>query len=166
VNGYGKITGDSAYRLIISAWYEKEWTNERPDKFVVLVDADGKDAQQVISQLQEELSKTGINQVPVPVRLAAAKWHLEAWFFADASALRRYLGGSLGSVDASKPDEIQNPRLCLKSLLREPYTSRVSEEIAQKISANEVRSRSPSFARFEEAIRNGPKGSGESPGGG
>jgi hypothetical protein len=152
---HGKITGESAWRLIASAWWEKQATTP-PDKFVILLDADGKDPEGVIEQLRQELLRTGISQIPVPVLVAAAQWHLEAWFFADASALRAYLGKSLGSVDASRPDSILNPKLCLKNLLEETYTSRISEEIAQKLSVAEVRSRSPSFAHFEQAVRNGP----------
>jgi hypothetical protein len=152
---FGKITGDSAFRLIISAWHERKWSAP-PDKFIVLTDADGKDPQVVLGTLEQELARTSIQELPVPVLLAAAKWHLEAWFFADAGALRKYLGGkSLGAVDPSKPDEIQNPKLCLRHLLSEPYSSRISEEIAQGVSPLEVRTRSPSFARFEQAVRNG-----------
>lgn len=153
----GQISGELAYKLIVSAWYERQWTAAPPSKFVVLVDADSKSPQAVVDQLNEELSKTGIGgKIHVPCLLAAAKWHLEAWFFADPPALSKYLGKGLGSVDLSKPDEILNPKLCLKHLLEIPYTSRVAEEIAQRVSADEVRSRSPSFTRFEQAIRNGP----------
>ena len=114
----------------------------------------------VVDQLREELSKTDLGgKVPVPCLLAAAKWHLEAWFFADSQALHEYLGKDLGSIQHTKPDEIVNPKLCLKHLLDEPYTARIAEEIARNASPSEVRSRSPSFTRFEQAIQNGPNAS-------
>ncbi|MCC6552749.1 MAG: DUF4276 family protein [Polyangiaceae bacterium] len=150
----GRITGEIAYKIIVSAWRELEWITP-PDKFIVLVDADGKDPAAVVEAIKQQLGKTAAVNVPATVLVTAAKWHLEAWFFADPAALRAYVGGSLGSVDASKPDEIINPKLCLKGLIDETYTSRVAEEIAQRLDAVEVRAGSPSFVRFEGAVRNG-----------
>ncbi|MGA2701261.1 MAG: hypothetical protein ABSH35_09200, partial [Isosphaeraceae bacterium] len=64
--------------------------------------------------------------------------------------------GHLGSVDASKPDEIQNPKQHLKQLLRErAYTAVVSEEIARTLDPRTIDQRSPSFHGFAEAVRNG-----------
>lgn len=151
----GRLTGDIAYKIIVSAWRELEWITP-PDKFVVLVDADGKDPVSVVASVEEQLKVTPIAKVPAAVLVTAAKWHLEAWFFADPAGLRAYLGGSLGTINASKPDEIVHPKQCLKNLLEETYTARVSEEIAQRIDAIAVRTHSPSFARFERAVRNGP----------
>jgi hypothetical protein len=150
----GRITGEITYKIIASAWRELSWVTP-PDKFVVLVDADGKAPEVVVATVEQQLKKTPVATVPAAVLVTAAKWHLEAWFFADPAALRAYVGGSLGGVDASRPDEIINPKLCLKNLLDETYTSRVAEEIAQNLGALEVRSRSPSFALFERAVRNG-----------
>ena len=91
------------------------------------------------------------------IQYAYAQWHLEAWYFADAANLRRYLGGrNLGSVDTSQPDNIQNPKLHLKNLLSdETYTSRVSEEIATGLDAKTIAQRSLSFRGFLEAVKNG-----------
>lgn len=150
----GRITGEIAYKIIVSVWRELEWVTP-PDKFVVLVDADSKAPEVVVEAVRQQLSKTPVDTIPAPVLITAAKWHLEAWFFADPASLRAYVGGSLGGVDASKPDEIKNPKLCLKNLIDETYTARVAEEIAQKLVALEVRSHSPSFAGFEQAVRNG-----------
>ena len=70
--------------------------------------------------------------------------------------LRECLGKALGNVDASSPDEIQNPKLHLKNLLGEQtYTARVSEDIAKELDAGTIAHRSPSFSGFLEAIRNG-----------
>jgi hypothetical protein len=150
----GRITGEIAYKIIVSAWRELEWVTP-PDKFVVLVDADGKAPETVVEALEQQLKKTNVAAVPAAVLVTSAKWHLEAWFFADPASLRAYIGGSLGSIDASKPDDIINPKLCLKNLIDETYTSRIAEEIAQKLVVLEVRSHSPSFAQFERAVRNG-----------
>ena len=84
-----------------------------------------------------------------------AKWHLEAWFWADPHGLRSYVGRNLGKVDSTDPDAIPSPKQCLKDLLDVLYTARVANEIAQKISALEVRKRSRSFSLFEQAVRNG-----------
>lgn len=102
--------------------------------------------------------------MPVPIVATAAKWHLEAWFFADAAGLRARLGRSLGAVDPSKPDEIQNPKHHLMQLLASvAYTSRVADSIARALSVAKIRENSPSFRRLEEAMRNGrvePRASG------
>lgn len=90
------------------------------------------------------------------VLYAYAQWHLEAWYFADATNLRECLHRDLGSVDASKPDEIKNPKRHLMNLLLPHfYTSRVSEEIAGTLKPQTIEGRSPSFKRFVEAVKNG-----------
>jgi hypothetical protein len=146
------LTRETVSQLIIAAWYS---TFPRPDKFVVLVDADGKAPHTVAESLAAELTNTKCESIPVPIKVIAAKWHLEAWFWADPSALRDYLGRDLGNVDTSDPDAIPSPKNCLKQLLDNIYTARVSGEIAQKISASEVSKRSRSFSLFEQAVRNG-----------
>jgi len=153
-----QIDAYMAERLLLSAWYSRDYSCP-PDKFVILVDADGKDPHTLVSKLEASLEKTKCQQIPVPIRVAAAKWHLEAWFWADPFGLREFLGRNLGDVDHSDPDAMTNPNYCLKQLLGEPYTSRVAEEIAQRISLAEVRTRSSSFVLFEKALRNGPKSS-------
>lgn len=146
------ITSDMATSLVLAAWYSMD---PRPDKFVVLIDADGKDPQAVATMLEERLRGTKCQSIPVPIKVIAAKWHLEAWFWADPFGLRDYLGRDLGSVDTSDPDAIPSPKHCLKQLLDDLYTARVAGEIAQKISASEISKRSRSFALFEQAVRNG-----------
>ena len=70
--------------------------------------------------------------------------------------LRGFLGRDVGSVDASKPDEIQNPKLHLKNLLGDRvYTAPLSEEIARTLDAATIAQRSPSFQGFLEAVTNG-----------
>ena len=61
-----------------------------------------------------------------------------------------------GHSDTSRPDEIQNPKLHLKHLLRKSlYTARVSEEIARKLDAGTIAGRSPSFKNFVDALTDG-----------
>jgi Domain of unknown function (DUF4276) len=146
------LTRDEVTKLIISAWYS---TFPQPDKFVVLVDADGKDPAIVAEELANGLHATKCQEIPAHIKVVAAKWHLEAWFWADPNGLREYLGRDLGGIDTSNADGIQSPKNCLKQLLDTPYTARVAGEIAERISAFEVRKRSLSFSLFEHAVRNG-----------
>ena len=104
-----------AERLIKAAWYGN--SDAPPDKFVVLIDTDGKAPDNVIGPFKERLPGRLGGDIGAAVQFAYAQRHLEAWYFADAANLRRYLGGmALGNVDPSKPDAIQNPKLQLKNL--------------------------------------------------
>jgi hypothetical protein len=152
--GNKALDAKMAERLVKAAWYEK--IADPPAKFIVLVDADGRVPQEVLRPFRDELpGRLGPN-VQATVLFAFAQWHLEAWYFADAAALRSYLGKALGSVDTATPDEIQKPKLHLKNLLEERvYTAVVSEEIAKTINAQTAAGRSPSFRGFLAAVRNG-----------
>ncbi len=142
-----------AERLIKAAWYENASTP--PDKFVLLVDVDGKDPGEVLGTFTSLPERLG-REIRAAVTYAYAQWHLEAWYFADAGNLRKYLGGALGHVDTSKPDAIQNPKHHLKHLLgNRVYTARVSEEIAKILDAKTIAQRSPSFKGFLDAVMNG-----------
>lgn len=144
---------DMAERLIKAAWY----SNQEPiNKFVVLIDIDGSSPDIKLAPFEHTLPKRLENEVSATILLAFAQWHLEAWYFADATNLRNYLGKALGSVDSSKPDEIQNPKLHLKNLLGERiYTSGISHEIAGSLDAQTIAERSPSFRGFRDAVLNG-----------
>ncbi len=143
-----------AERLLKSAWYES--TADRPDKFVVLLDTDRKAPDEVLAPFREGIPGRLGDDIEADVLYAYAQWHLEAWYFGDAANLRGFLRGSLGSVDTSKPDEIQSPKLHLKNVLgNRVYTARVSEEIAGTVNALTIAQRSPSFQGFLEAVTNG-----------
>ena len=87
---------------------------------------------------------------------AYAQQHLEAWYFADATNLRAYLGHAPGHVDTSTPDEIENPKNHLRNVLNDQfYTARISEEIADRLDPPTIAQRSPSFRGFLEAVKNG-----------
>jgi hypothetical protein len=151
--GHRDVRGPLVEKLVLSAWFGRY---PRPDKFVVLKDADAKDPQEVGEQLREELSRSKIaDRVDAPVLVTIAKWHLEAWFFADVPGLREYLRRDLGGADVSDPDAIVNPKLLLKSLLREPYTAAISREIAERLSSSTLGLPSRSFRDLEAALRNG-----------
>lgn len=145
-----------ADKLIKAAWYAN--AAAPPDKFVVLLDADGKVPDDVIGPFEKQIPDRLSGDITPPVLITYAQQHLEAWFFADAANLRSWLGGrALGSVDASRPDEIQNPKRHLRNLLgNRVYTARVAEEIACTLDAQIMVQRSPSFRGFVEAIVNGP----------
>ena len=139
-------------KIIKSAWYESP-----PDKFVLIVDADGKDPSATLAPFENDLPERLPPEVRPKLQYAYAQRRLEAWYFADSQNLRTYLRDkALGSVDASKPDEIQNPKQHLKNLLeRSTYTALISEEIARTLDARTIAQRSPSFDGFLSAVRNG-----------
>lgn len=142
------------HSLIQSSLYDID--GSPPDKYVILVDADGNSPDAVLGPLRTELSNRLGSGFGSSVLYAYAQWHLEAWYFADATSLRDYIGRALGSIDTSHPDEIQNPKLHLKHLLSDEfYTAQVSEEIAKGLDARTIAQRSPSFDGFLEAIKNG-----------
>lgn len=144
-----------AERLIKAAWYEN--LHMPPDKFVVVVDLDGADPEASLEPIRSGLSGLR-DRIGADILCAYAQQHLEAWYFADAQNLREYLGRELGQVDASNPDEIQNPKLHLKHLFGGRfYTARVSEEIARTLNASTIAGRSPSFKKFVDAITNGSR---------
>ena len=144
-----------AEKLLKASWFER--IASPPDKFVILVDADGKTPDDVLSPFRKELPDR-VRPLNASVQYAFAQWHLEAWYFSDSSGLREYLKRDAGSADTSKPDEIRNPKLHLKNLLGErAYTAVVSEEIAQRLDARSIAERSPSFQGFLEAVRNGDR---------
>ena len=120
------------------------------------MDTDGKAADEVLRPYREDLPGRVSEEIPAALQFACAHWHLEAWFFADIANLRPYLGREPGSVDTSKPDEIQNPKHHLKQLLGgRIYTAVVSEEIARRLNAAVIAERSPSFQSLLDAVRNG-----------
>ena len=120
------------------------------------MDVDGRVPNVVLRPFQEQLPGRLSAKIKAHILFAYAQWHLEAWYFADSMALKDYLGRALGSVDASNPDEIQNPKLHLKNLLGDRiYTAVISEEIARKLNAQTIAQRSPSFHGFLGAVRNG-----------
>lgn len=150
------LTVESALGLIRSTLYATP--EESPRKYVVLVDVDGKSPEQVLSPFIANLPGQLAPNLRELFHFAYAQWHLEAWFFADATRLREYLDGrSLGSVDTSNPDEIENPKNHLRNLLRQKgiYTARISEEIAHVLDNDTIAGRSPSFRRFRDEVRNG-----------
>jgi len=153
--GHRALNMEMADRLIKATWYER--ISAPPDKFVILVDIDGKDPNDVLDPFRKELPARIAPKINASLQFAYAQWHLEAWYFADGMGLRQYFDGSnLGSVDTSAPDQIQNPKLHLKHLLgQRAYTAVVSEEIAKALKADRISQRSASFQGFLKAVRNG-----------
>lgn len=151
---HGKLTVDAAERLLKSAWYRPQGDSS-PNKYVILVDVDGKQPDAVLEPFRQNLASRLEPQITASLQFAYAQWHLEAWFFGDSDGLRAYLGRDLGSVDSSQPDNIENPKLHLKNLLTESYTRLTSETIASLLDPQIIAGRSPSFHGFIEAVRNG-----------
>jgi hypothetical protein len=146
-----------AEKLVKASWFER--VAEPPDKFVVLVDTDGKNPDEVLRPFREQLPGRIGPVIKAQLNFAYAQWHLEAWYFGDVLGLRGYLERAPGAVDASRPDEIRNPKLHLSQLLAaRAYTAVISEEIAKRLDAPTIAQRSPSFKLFVDAIRNGNLG--------
>ena len=126
-----------------------------PDKFVILVDVDRKNPEEVLRPLRSGIGGA-LDHLDLKVCFAYAQQHLEAWFFADERGLRGYLGSDLGRVDASRPDDIDNPKLHLTHILRGRfYTSEVAEGMSRALNGATIAARSASFARFLDVVRNG-----------
>lgn len=143
-----------AEKIVRSVWFERVG-HERPDKFVVLLDADGYPPRDVLAPMREDLPSR-LRDIDANIQFAYAQQHLEAWYFADAKGLRACLDRDLGRIDSSLPDEIRNPKHHLKQLLgARPYTSLVSRDIAAKLDAAAIAQRSPSFRGFLAAVGNG-----------
>ena len=154
-SGGGSLTLKTVVRIARAAWFETNAVGQAPDKLVVLVDANGKSTDDAIAELESPLTGR-LGELPLTVRVAAAKRHLEAWFFGDEEGLRAYLGRNLGNVDASAPDDIRDPKHHLRNLLAgELYTARIAEEIARRVAPEAIYGRSASFANFVDTVRNG-----------
>lgn len=152
--GHRAINVAVAERIIRSVWFERP-PDARPSKFVVLLDTDGKQPEDVLAPLRTGLPSR-LKNIDASLQFACAQQHLEAWYFADAKGLRGYLRRDLGSVDSFQPDAIANPKLHLKNLLGTlPYTSLVAGEIASWLDAPTIQQRSPSFGTFIAALKNG-----------
>lgn len=140
-------------KLVTAAWYGN--LHAPPDKFVILIDVDGADPRAKTAPFLEFVSRPR-RGIAAPMKITYAQQHLESWYFADSGNLRNYLGRALGSVDASKPDLMSNPKQHLKNLLgTRVYNAGVSEDIARSLDAGTVAGRSPSFQGFIDAVING-----------
>ena len=149
-----RLDVEMARKLVVSAWFAPP-DYIAPDKFVILVDVDGNEPDEVLRPFRELAGRVG-PKVTAALQFAYAQWHLEAWYFADVSGLRAYLRRDPGSVDTSHPDHITNPKHHLQNLLgNRAYTPVVSEEIARQLNAQTIAQRSPSFRGFLEAVKNG-----------
>ena len=148
------IKVEVAEKIIRSVWFERR-DDERPHKFVVLVDTDASPPEEALASIRNRLPGR-LQDINASIQFAYAQQHFEAWYFADARGLRYYLRRDLGAVDQSQPDAIPNPKLHLKHLLGSRiYTSLVSRDIASRLDATAIAQHSPSFRGFLAAVRNG-----------
>ena len=96
-----------AEKLIRSVWFERA-DDARPGKFVVLLDTDGASPEDVIAPIRDRLPNR-VRDIGASIQFAFAQQHLEAWYFADAGGLRRYLGRDLGNPATGRNSEPQTP---------------------------------------------------------
>ena len=132
--GNAALTPEQAKKLIKAAWYEMCGRGRAPDKFVMLIDANNHEPLEAARPFEEMAAH--LADVTAPKLVTAAVRHLEAWFFGHSEKLREFLGRDLGNIDASRPDEIDNPKLHLTHLLRSGsrvYTASVAEQIASQV---------------------------------
>jgi hypothetical protein len=99
------LSVEMAEKLVKAAWWAPA-DDVPPDKFVILLDADGNDPDQILQSFRDQLPQRLGSKITASIMFAVAQWHLEAWYFADDSGLRTYLNRDLGSVDTSAPDRI------------------------------------------------------------
>ena len=154
--GNAALTPEQATKLIKAAWYEMHGRGRAPDKFVVLVDADTRDPLEAARPFEEMAAR--LADIAAPRLVAIAVRHLEAWFFGHSERLREFLGRDLGSIDSSRPDKIDNPKLHLTHLLKSRsrvHTALVAEQIAGQLDPLVIESRSGSFAGFIKKLENG-----------
>lgn len=154
--GNTTLTPELARKLVRAAWFDLHGRGQSPDKFVVLVDADARDAIEAARPFEEGMNL--LSDIAASKLVAVAVRHLEAWFFGDEQKLRQFLGRDLGSVNTSRPDEISNPKLHLTHLLdsrQRVYTASVAEQIAIRLDPHTIEGRSSSFAAFVRKLENG-----------
>jgi hypothetical protein len=154
ISPHGVLTSRVAEQIIRAAWWDLHGRGLTFDKAVVLVDADTQPPDEKLREFDDLIDR--LASLPLKIKVAVAKWHLEAWFFADSVGLRAWFEGrSLGIVEPL-PDAIQWPKQRLRNLLLpESYTPRVAASIASKLSVEAMRESSASFAAFESAVKNG-----------
>ncbi|HQU46894.1 MAG TPA: hypothetical protein PK867_29085, partial [Pirellulales bacterium] len=87
---------EMAEKLLKASWFER--VAAPPDKFVVLVDTDGRTQDEVLRPFREQLPGRIGPKINAQLQLACAQWHLESWYFADSLGLREYLGRDLVQV--------------------------------------------------------------------
>ncbi len=80
------LSVEMAEKLIRSAWFGNSCP---PAKFVVLLDADGKVADDVLRPFRDELPKRIGGKIPAALQFAVAQWHLESWQFRRRERLER-----------------------------------------------------------------------------
>ena len=92
--GHRAVNAVVAERIVRSVWFERV-VNERPDKFVVLLDTDKSHPRDVLAPIRADLPPR-LPDIDANIQFAYAQRHLEAWYFADSGGLRRFLGRDLG----------------------------------------------------------------------
>ena len=74
--GNKALNVDMAEKLVKAVWYEN--VAGPPDKFVVLLDVDGKAPDEVLRPLEEQLPGRLGADIQASIQYAYAQWHLEA----------------------------------------------------------------------------------------
>ncbi len=126
------------------------------EKALVVSDADGRNPQTLVAQLQREIQNV---QLPFQVHFVVAVQEIEAWLLADHLALNSVVAGRGSRANfqplTDNPERTADPKRELRILLGSagtPYTQAVAQEIAQKSDLQRIAYWSESFRRFQSAV--------------
>lgn len=127
------------------------------DKALVVRDSRGPDAHGALRRMQDKI-KMRAYSFPRGVQLCVVFREMETWLLADANALNAIAssrGGRNVSDVKGSPEDIQDPKTRLRSLLSEArieYTPQVCAEIAASLSIDALAARCPSFRTFKQKV--------------
>jgi len=161
VEGEIEVIGRPCFGSIISKFRgfleEFRYANQGSpvDKALVIMDANGKDADQLIERAQERITN---RKYPFPVKIVVIIRELESWLLADETAISsvtvEYSGRTAPRVN-EPPEEIVAPKERLTGLLSGAgvyYTAEVARRIAAAVDIERLSYRCPGFTRFREAV--------------
>ena len=129
-----------------------------PDRVVVISDAHGRDHRELAADLQREISH---HVSTFPVHFVVLVQELEALLLADLRAIETVCARrgtpipDLGNL-AETPENIQDPKAYLQSIIRRhsgsAYTKVIAAEIATEANLSTVTGWCPSFRRLGDAV--------------
>lgn len=125
------------------------------DKALVIRDADNKDANGLIQEMQGSVQG---RSYPFPVKFVVVVQELETWLLADEQAISEvtmeYSGKTVSRVNEPL-EEIPAAKERLKQMLSDAevsYTREVSRKIAAATNVQRIEYRCPSFIVFRQAV--------------
>ena len=96
---------EMAEKLLKASWFER--IAAPPDKFVVLVDTNGRTPDEILRPFREQLPGRIGTKIGAQVQFAFAQWHLEAWYFADIRGCEDISSGIQGVLMRQSPTRLK-----------------------------------------------------------